>query len=158
MQSLSSDGGCARAQPKPRDCSRVRCGRAGADAVFDDCANCTYTQHTARRGLNKVRGTWQTMQKTQTQTQTFITDQPRRKPSRKLGRPRRMADSAKCCKLRAASRATKTTTKASQFFCTKHEKISWQLQGTGLGLRLGDWETETATGMGTVVCLAAPLA
>lgn len=48
-----------------------------------------------RRGLNKVRGTWQTMQQTQTQMQTFITDQPRRK----LGRPRRMADSAKCCEL-----------------------------------------------------------
>lgn len=156
MQSLSSDGGCARAQPKPRErLQHTRCGRAGrADAVFDDCANCTYTQHTARRGLNKVRGTWQTMQKTQTQTQTFITDQPRRKPSRKLGRPRRMADSAKCCKLQSARRRRRRQ-KPVNFSAPNTRKLVGNC-------RERDWhwdrETETETGMGTVVCLAAPLA
>lgn len=58
----------------------------------------------------------------------------------KLGRPRRMADSAKCCELQATTTTT-TMTKASQFLCSKHKKISWQLQGEGLGLGWGeDWK------------------
>lgn len=144
--------------PSQERLQHTRCGRAGrADAVFDDCANCTYTQHTAPRGLNKVRGTWQTMQKTQAQTQTFITDQPRRKPSRKLGRPRRMADSAKCCKLQSARRRRRRRQKPVNFSAPNTRKLVGNC-------RERDWhwdretETETGMGMGTVVCLAAPLA
>lgn len=74
----------------------------------------------------------------------------------KLGRPRRMADSAKCCELQATT--TTTTTKASQFFCSKHKKISWQLQEKGLELgwreRTGK-EIGTETGMRIAVCECA---
>lgn len=57
--------------------------------------------------------------------------EPQTGPAKTDGRQREM--------LQAAIRAT-TTTKASQFFCTKHKKISWQLQGTGLALGSGDWD------------------
>lgn len=55
--------------------------------------------------------------------------EPQTGPAKTDGRQREM--------LQAAIRAT--TTKASQFFCTKHKKISWQLQGTGLASGSGDW-------------------
>lgn len=53
----------------------------------------------------------------------------------------------------ARNAASSTTTKASQFFCSKHKKISWQEEG--LEWRETAKEIGTETGMRIAVCVCA---